>query len=205
MSSILLITSSPRGDQSHSTRIATDLAEKLAARTPGTALVRRDLAANPLPHIGTDFASGIYTAPEQRTPAQARAVAVSDDLVDELFAADTVIIASGMINFGVPSVLKAWIDNIARSGRTFRYTDEGPEGLLKGKKAYIVVASGGVYSEGPAAAFNHAAPYLRSTLNFLGVTDIEEIAIEGVAMGPEVEQQALTQAIDRTEQLAAAA
>ncbi|WP_163269216.1 FMN-dependent NADH-azoreductase [Chelativorans alearense] len=205
MSSILLVTSSPRGQASHSTRLATELAEKLREAQPGSRLVKRDLVREPMPHIGSDFASGIYTPEEARTPEQARAVAVSDLAVDELFAADQIVIAAGMINFTIPSALKAWLDNVARSGRTFRYTENGPEGLVKGKKVYIVLASGGVYSEGPAASFDHAAPYMKSILAFLGMTDVEVIRIEGVAMGAEAEQQAVSKAQDLVSEYALAA
>ena len=104
------------------------------------------------------------------------------------------VIAAGLINFGVPSTLKAWIDNLARAGVTFRYTEAGPEGLAKGRKVYLVLASGGIYSEGPAAAMDHALPYLRDTLGFMGMTDVEVIRIEGVAMGPEAEAQGLDRA-----------
>jgi len=194
MTSILLVTSSPRGAASHSSRIARDLAAKLQAAAPGATLVTRDLAAEPLPHIDTDFASGLFTPEGQRTEAQARAVAVSDAMVDELLAADAVVIATGIINFGIASTLKSWFDNIARAGRTFRYTEAGPEGLVTGKKVYLVVASGGIYSEGPAQPFDHAVPHLRTLLGFLGMTGVDVIRVEGVALGAEAEQAALSKA-----------
>lgn len=205
MSNILLVTSSPRGDQSHSSRVAVELVDRLREADPGATVTRRDLHANPLPHIGEAFAIGSRKATEDRTPEETKAVAISDAAVDEVFAADTIVIATGMINFGVSSTLKAWVDNVLRAGRTFRYTESGPEGLATGKKAYIVVASGGVYSEGPAAAFDHADPYLRTILGFIGVTDVETLRIEGVAFGPEAEKKALAEALDRTGELALAA
>ncbi|QPC43970.1 FMN-dependent NADH-azoreductase [Kaustia mangrovi] len=205
MSSILLVTSSPRGDTSLSTEVARELADRLAAGDPGSTIVHRDLAADPLPHVDADFAAGIYTPAEDRTPEQSHAVARSDRMVDELLAADTVIVATGMINFSVSSALKSWIDHVARAGRTFRYGETGPEGLAAGRKVYLVVASGGVYSQGPAASFNFAEPYLRAVLGFLGMTDVETVLIEGVAMGPEAAQDAVSKARDCTEKLAAAA
>ena len=205
MSNILLITSSPRGDASLSTRIATDLAEDLRDARPGTTLVARDLAAQPPAHIDGDFTGGIFTAPESRTPGQQAAVADSDAVVDELLAADTLVIATGIYNFSIASTLKSWIDNVARAGRTFRYTEKGPEGLATGKKAYLVVASGGVYSEGPAAPLDHAVPYLKSVLGFLGITDVEVIRIEGVAMGPDVAEKAVAAASTQAAQYAQAA
>src|SRR5690349_6497016 len=156
MSSILLVTSSPRGAASHSTRVATELAQKLQAKTPGSAIVKRDLASQPLPHIDADYSSGIYTPVESRSERQQSVVCVSDAIVDELFAADSIVIATGLINFNISSTLKAWVDHIARAGKTFSYGAEGPKGLVTGKKVYIVIASGGVYSSGPAAAFDHA-------------------------------------------------
>ncbi|MBZ9656310.1 FMN-dependent NADH-azoreductase [Phyllobacterium lublinensis] len=205
MTSILLVTSSPRGAASHSTRVATELAQKLQAKTPGAKIVTRDLATAPLPHIDADYASGIYTPVESRSIQQQNVVGVSDTVVDELFAADAVVIATGMINFNISSTLKAWIDHIARAGRTFSYGAEGPKGLVTGKKVYIVLASGGVYSDGPAAAFDHATPYLKTALGFLGMTNVEIIRIEGVAMGPEAEAKAISSALDQTSDLALAA
>ncbi|MRG56383.1 FMN-dependent NADH-azoreductase [Phyllobacterium sp. SYP-B3895] len=205
MSSILLVTSSPRGAASHSTRVATELAQKLQAKTPGSAIVKRDLASQPLPHIDADYSSGIYTPVESRSERQQSVVGVSDAIVDELFAADSIVIATGLINFNISSTLKAWVDHIARAGKTFSYGAEGPKGLVTGKQVYIVIASGGVYSSGPAAAFDHAVPYLRTALGFLGMTDVEVIRIEGVAMGPDAEAKAVSSALDLTSDLALAA
>ena len=185
MSSILLVTSSPRGAASHSTRVATELAARLRKANPSSTLVVRDLAANPLPHIDPDYSTGIYTPAEARTQRQAEVVAVSDAALDELFAADTVILATGFINFGISSTLKSWIDHISRSGKSFAYGENGPKGLVTGKKVYVVLASGGIYSEGAAVQMDHAIPYLRSVLGFMGMTDVEVIRVEGVGMGPE--------------------
>jgi len=193
MSKVLLITSSPRGDASHSSRIARKLADQLTSGDPESTVVR-DLFREPLPHIGEDFVTAIGIAENQRTPTQSTAVALSDRLIAELFAADVIVIASAMINFGVSSTLKTYIDYVLRSGVTFRYTANGPEGLVKGKKAYIVQASGGVYSEGPAKAANFQDTYLKHILSFIGITDVEVIHIEGVAFGPEAAQKALTAA-----------
>jgi FMN-dependent NADH-azoreductase len=203
--SILLVTSSPRGAASYSTRIATDLAEKLHAADPAGALVVRDLVANPLPHIDPDYSAGIYTPAEARTPRQSEVVGASDAALDELFAADTVILATGLINFNISSNLKSWVDHIARSGRSFSYGEAGPKGLVTGKKVYIVLASGGVYSEGALVQLDHAVPYLKSVLGFLGMTDVEVIRIEGVGMGPDAVTAALDKASRRVDQIAAAA
>jgi FMN-dependent NADH-azoreductase len=194
MSKILLVTSSPRGTASHSSRIGRSLADQLASGDPQSTIVVRDLTKEPVQHIGEDFVTALGTPPEQRTPAQSQAVALSDRLIAEIVDADVIVIASAMINFGVSSTLKAYIDYVLRAGTTFRYTANGPEGLVKGKKAFIVRASGGVYSEGPAKAANFQDTYLKHVLGFIGITDVEVIHIEGVAYGPEATEKALTAA-----------
>jgi FMN-dependent NADH-azoreductase len=197
MSKVLLVTSSPRGDASHSTQIARRLADRLASTDPKSTVVVRDLFKDPLPHIGEDFVIGRDTPPEKRTAAQKIVIARSEELIGELFAADIIVIASGMVNFGVPSTLKTYIDHVVRAGITFRYTANGPEGLLKGKKAFLVHASGGIYSQGPAQAANFQDTYLKHVLGFIGITDVELITIEGVAYGPEAAQKAVAAATQR--------
>jgi FMN-dependent NADH-azoreductase len=197
MSKVLLVTSSPRGAVSHSTQIARRLVDQLTSDDLKPTVVVRDLFKEPLPHIGEDFVTALGTPPEQRTAAQKIAIARSDELIGEIFAADVIVIASGMVNFGVPSTLKTYIDYVLRAGATFRYTANGPEGLVKGKRAFIVHASGGIYSHGPAQAINFQDTYLKHVLGFIGVTDVEVISIEGIARGPEAAQTALAAAADR--------
>ncbi|MBB3134172.1 FMN-dependent NADH-azoreductase [Rhizobium pisi] len=204
MSSILLLTSSPRAD-SLSTPIAVDLAEKLKNQKPGSVVVRRDLASNPLPHIDDLFTGAIRKPADARTAEEIAAIKTSDELVAELFAADTIVISTGLINFNIYSSLKTWIDNVARAGVTFKYTESGPVGLVTGKKVYVVLTSGGVYSQGPAAPLNHAVPYLKSVLGFLGITDIETIYVEGLAFGPEAAEKAIDAAKSRVQEIALAA
>ncbi len=203
MSSILLVTSSPRGETSRSTKVARELADALAAGDK--TITRRDLGTNPLPHIDAVFTSAIRKPVESRSEAEAAAAVLSDVLVDELLAADTVVIATGLINFNIYSTLKSWIDHIARSGKTFRYTESGPEGLATGKKIYLVVASDGIYSQGPAAAMNHAIPYLKTVLAFLGMTDIEVVQVEGLAFGQEAIDKTMADVQERISKLALAA
>lgn len=205
MTNILLVTSSPRGAASLSTKVATELSEKLKVAAPGSWLVARDLVKTPLPHIAQDYASGIYLTPEARNAAQSKVVNVSDAAVEELQSADHVILATGLINFSISSTLKSWIDHIARSGLTFRYGENGPEGLVKNKKLYLVIASGGVYSEGPSAVYDFAVPYLKGLFGFLGVTDFEVIRIEGIGMGEDAIQKALDSAQTRIDELVAIA
>jgi FMN-dependent NADH-azoreductase len=201
--SILLVTSSPRGEASLSTKVATELAEELHKALPGSSVVTRDLVKNPLPHIEPAYASGIYTPPESRDAHQAEVVGVSDHAIDELLSADHIILSTGMINFGISSTLKSWIDHIARSGKTFSYGENGPKGLVTGKKVYIVLASGGIYSEGPSTVYDFAIPYLKSVLGFIGITDVEVIRIEGVGMGEDAVSQALAKATASVRELAA--
>ena len=139
--------------------------------------------------------------PEKRSPAEAKALALSDALVDELAAADVVVLAVPMYNFGLPSSLKAWIDHIVRPGRTFSYGEKGPEGLLKGKKAVVVVARGGVYSEGPAQQLDFQESYLRAVLGFIGITNVHVVRVEGVAMGEEALKNAMASAKAQSEEV----
>ena len=204
MSSILLVTSSPRED-SLSTKVATDLVGKLTSKNPGATIVYRDLGKKPIAHLDTVTTSAIRKPAADRSAEEAAAAAESDELVAELLASDTVVIATGLINFNIYSTLKSWIDNVARAGLTFRYTAEGPEGLATGKKVYIVLSAAGIYSEGPAMGMNHAVPYLKTVLAFMGMTDVEVIYVEGTAFGPEAFDKALAQADARITELAAAA
>jgi FMN-dependent NADH-azoreductase len=203
MSTTLLVTSSPRGAASHSTHIATELAARLQEAKPASRLVVRDLAASPLPYIDPDYYTGIYTPAEARTPRQAEVVGVSDEVLDQVLDADTIILATGLINFNISSTLKSWIDHVARAGRSFSYGENGPKGLVTGKKVYIVLASGGIYSEGAAVQMDHAVPYLRSVLGFLGMTDVEVIRVEGVGMGADATAAALGKATARIDALVA--
>jgi FMN-dependent NADH-azoreductase len=155
-----------------------------------------------LPHIDDSFAVARNTPRDLLTNTQKSALSLSDELLRELFAADTLIIAAGMINFGIPSSLKAYIDYVVRPGVTFRYGEKGPEGLVRGKKAYLVVARGGVYSQGPMQAFNFQDTYLKVALGFIGITDVELIPVEGVAFGPEAAEKAMSTALAQVEAIA---
>jgi FMN-dependent NADH-azoreductase len=196
MTHVLLLLSSPRGPAALSTKVARALADRLASE-PGATLKVRDLAADPLPHIESSYVVGRMLPAEQRTADQAEAVALAETLVDELTAADVVVIAASMINFAAASTLKAWVDYIVFPGRTVAYTEGGPQGLVTGKKAYIVAASGGVYSSGPMAAYDMLVPYLTLVLGFIGFTDIETIRAEAQSLGPEASEKAVADALDR--------
>lgn len=202
MSSILLVTSSPRSGASISTRLATKLAERLAASRPRTKITRRDLVTAPLPHIDGEFLGGLFSPGGERSAAQQTLIDVSDQAVEELLAADTIVIGAGMINFSIPSALKSWFDYVARAGKTFRYAETGPEGLVKGRSVYVVLASKGVYTKGgPIAPMDHARPYLKTMLGFLGMDDVEFIDVEGVGLGLEPDEDILDRAENRLDLL----
>ncbi|HEV2675686.1 MAG TPA: FMN-dependent NADH-azoreductase [Aliidongia sp.] len=203
MSQILYVTASARGAASHSTQVATALVAKLQAERPDATLVTHDFATNPLPHVGEDYVLGRTLAPELRSPTQASAVAASDALIAELFATDVIVIATPMYNFGIPSTLKAWIDHLVRVGHTFAYGANGAEGLVKGKKVYIVAARGGLYLEGPMTAYNFQDAYLKTVLGFIGITDVEVIPVEGISFGPEAAEKSVAAALGQVSALAA--
>ena len=203
MSNILLILSSPRGEASLSTKIARELVGKLKTKSPKTVVVERDLATHPLPHLDGAFVDATRGQPASLTAHQRAAVDKSNVLLAEVLAADTIVIAASMINFAITSTLKSWIDYLAVPGKTFQYSAAGPEGLVKGKKVYIVQASAGAYSNGPAKAFDFVSPYLRTVLGFMGMSDVEVIHVEGTAFGPEAAEKAISSAIAHAHKLAA--
>ncbi|PZP56370.1 MAG: hypothetical protein DI586_03965 [Micavibrio aeruginosavorus] len=153
-----------------------------------------------LPHYSTPIDT-VLGGSDMASNDQA-GLALSNQLIDELMASDTLVIEVPMYNFSIPSVLKAWIDHVARQGKTFAYSAAGPEGLAKGKRAILVLGSGGVYSEGPAKTMEHTESYLRILLGFIGITDVEAIYIEGVGMGPDKAAEALEKATQRANALA---
>lgn len=198
---ILQINSSARGGNSHSTRLAGEIVARLQSIQANTRLSVRDLGQTPHPALDEKALQALFTPAEQRTPEQAARVALDDALIAEIKAADAVVLGVPMYNFGVTAQLKNWIDAIARAGVTFRYTDTGPEGLLKGKKVYVALTRGGQYRNTPT---DSQVPYLKTVLGFLGLSDIEFVYAEGLAMGPEAEQKALASARAEIEQVLAA-
>jgi len=201
---ILQINSSARADGSHSTRLASTIVERVQASLPDPAAATvklRDLGRTPHPELNETALQALFTPVEQRTPEQAARVALDDALIAELQAADVVVLGVPMYNFGVPAPLKNWIDAISRAKVTFQYTANGPEGLLKGKKVYIALTRGGQYRNTPA---DTQVPYLKMVFSFLGMTDIQFVYAEGLAMGPEAEQQALASARTQIAELVAA-
>ena len=193
MSRILHVSSSPRGSAAYSNQVAARVIRELQHADPQTTVTVRDLAEDPLPHVDVDFVAATTNADGPRTERQHAILEQSDALVDELLAADIIVIGAPMINFSVATTLKSWFDYIVRAGRTFSYSEAGPKGLVTGKRVIVVSASGGIYS-GENAAFDFQVPWLRNILGFLGMTDVEVIRIEGTAFGPEAADQALKRA-----------
>jgi len=171
---VLEVAASGRSKDSVSRMLSADLVGALETRHGSIELRRRDLSQG-LPFVDEAWINANFTAPEDRNTEQRIALAGSDELVAEIQSADTIVIGAPIYNFGIPAALKAWIDMIARAQLTFRYTENGPEGLLQGKKAYVVIASGGVPVDSP---MDFATPYLRQALAFVGITDVEVIAAE---------------------------
>src|SRR5436305_1208121 len=190
---ILFVTSSSRGSASYSNRVATNVLTELRTRNPGARVTGRDPGREPLPHIDDDFVTATRGPTMPQTDEQRALLARSEALVDELLASDVIVIAAPMINFTIPSNLKAWIDYVARAGRTFRYSEKGPEGLVTGKQVIIVAARGGVYSDA-GKALDFQLPYLKSVLGFLGMADIEVLEVEGTAYGPDAAEKAVAAA-----------
>jgi FMN-dependent NADH-azoreductase len=193
MSNILLVTSSIFGENSKSRAVAHDVLERLEAADPTSRVTVRE--TNVIPHFSGELLGALMTPAEKRNTAQQRMVTFADSMIAEVETADTVVIAAPMYNFTIPSTLKAWLDHIARAGRTFRYTEKGPEGLLRGKKVYVAASRGGLYANGgPAASMDFQEPYLRAMLGFLGLNDVTFVYAEGQAISPDAAAEGMRKA-----------
>lgn len=190
MSNILLVTTSPRGGESVSTKLATELAEKLAAKN-GAKLVKRNVGDKPLPHIDTDFITATRSGKTEFTAHEKAARDRGLEIVDEVQTADVIVIGAALINFNATSNLKGWVDHLAIPGKTFQYSATGPEGLVKGKKVYVVTASAGAYGDGPG---DYLKPWLTFALGFMGMTDVEFIRVDALAYGPEAVEKSMANA-----------
>jgi FMN-dependent NADH-azoreductase len=195
MSRILNIISSPRGEASISIKLGHAIVDKLKEKDPAAAVTEKNLAQQPFPHLEEAHLNAFFTPVENHTEENKEAIKHSNQAIQEIMDADTLVIGAPMYNFGIPSVLKAWFDHIARAGITFKYTAEGPVGLVTGKKAYIAVATGGVYSSGDAAGYDFVVPYIKAVLGFIGITDVTVVRAEGLAMA-DLQATALDKAID---------
>jgi FMN-dependent NADH-azoreductase len=185
MANLLFVASSLFGDGSQSRLIASEFIDRWRQSHPRTTVVERDLTADGIPHLSQLAFAASLTPPGSRSAAEHQAAALADTLIEEVEAADIIVFAAPMYNFSIPSTLKAWIDHITRAGRTFRYGAAGAEGLLKGKKVFVVTARGGVYSDdSPAKSMDFQEPYLRAMLGFLGL-EVTFIHVEGLKISPE--------------------
>lgn len=200
MKTLLQLNTSLFASGGQSSQLADKFVATWQANNAGAKVIVRDLASNPLPHLDAEHFLAFIAQPADRSARQQELAAEADALIDEIKSADVVVLGLPMYNFGAPSTLKAYFDRIARAGVTFRYTVNGPEGLLTGKKAVIFATRGGLYAGTP---LDSQTTYVRDFLGFLGITDVEFVYAEGLNMGEDSKQAALAKAHDQLEELAA--
>jgi FMN-dependent NADH-azoreductase len=193
MTKVLIIDSAATGEASVSRKLTSEFASSVRRHDPRAQITRRDIGTAPIPHL-TEATVGAIRGAEAETEEARAALALSDLLIAELQEADVIVIGAPMYNFGIPSTLKAWFDHVLRAGITFRYSAEGPEGLVKGKHAIVIESRAGLYSEGPAAAMDSQEPHLRTLLSFMGVDDVNWVRVERLAFGPEAASAAIDEA-----------
>lgn len=200
MKRILLIQSSIFDDKSASARVADALVKGLLDNHPGSSVTRLDLARENLEHLQADEFKSWSVPADQRNEEQASLARLSDELIGQLLAHDTLVLAVPMYNLGIPSTLKTWIDRVTRAGMTFRYTEDGPQGLVEGMRAYLVFARGGVYR---GTERDTQTGYLKSLLGLIGITEVETVFAEGLNMGEAARQESLDGALSKVEELVA--
>lgn len=198
---ILNIITSIKGDASFSNKLSNAVLEKLTKEYPASEVKTFDLSKTPLPYLNEVQLSAFYTPEEAHTTDQSESVKLSDDAIKDLLEADIIVIGVPMYNFGIPALLKGWIDQVARAGKTFSYDENGPKGLISGKKVFLSVASGAVFSDGPYKSYDFAEPYLRVVLGFLGITDVTTFRVEGTSI-PDFADSALPNALAAVEEFA---
>lgn len=191
MANVLVIESSARQQGSVSRQLTAQFIANWASANPADQINVRDLAVDQVPHLDANLLGGWMTPAEQQSDAEQAALALSNLLTDELLAADVLVLAAPMYNFAIPSTLKAWLDHVLRAGVTFKYTETGPQGLLSGKRAFVLTARGGIYA---GSAQDHQEPYLRQALAFVGIHDVSFIHAEGLNLGSEFMEKGLNQA-----------
>ena len=204
MPTLLVVTASPRGDRSVSRALTSTFAELWARQHPQDMILLRDVGHHPVPHVTEPWMVGAFAPMDEQTPESKEAIAVSDSLVEEFLSADRYVFGVPMHNFNVPSTFKAYIDQIVRPGRTFGVGPKGFEGLVVGKKALFITASGGSYAPGSAAAaLNFQEPYLRTIFGFVGVTDVQFVVADGLNRGEGAARQSRERATNALQELAA--
>lgn len=180
---VLHIISSPQGEISMTKKLGKIVIEKIQEKYPGTVVKEKDLVSSPFPHLDQTQIGAWFTPVETHTPEQAQAITISNEAIAEMQEADIYVINAPFYNFSIPTTLKAYLDHIVRPGITFQYNEKGePEGFLKNKKAYITIASSGVYSEGQFQYLDYVSPYLKMLLGFIGITDISFFRVEGTRL-----------------------
>jgi len=189
MSHLLVINSSAAGRDSVSRVLVADAVGKLLEADPGVHVTHRDLGENPPPHLISQTLNGVRGT--ATTDIEFAARRLSDELIGELKAADTIVIGAPMYNFSVPTTLRAWFDHVLRAGVTFKYVDGAVRGLLGGKRVIVIESRGGLYSEGPAQAIDFQEPYLRHLLGFIGITDVTFVRAEKIGYGPQARTAAI--------------
>ncbi|MGR6737371.1 FMN-dependent NADH-azoreductase [Pseudomonas chlororaphis] len=199
MSRVLIIESSARQQDSVSRQLTQTFIKQWQAAHPGDQITVRDLAVTPVPHLDSNLLGGWMKPAEQRNESEETSLQRSNELTDELLAADVLVMAAPMYNFAIPSTLKAWLDHVLRAGVTFKYTATGPQGLLNGKRAYVLTARGGIYAGSTA---DHQEPYLRQVMGFIGIHDVEFIHAEGMNLGGDFQEKGLNQANAKLAQVA---
>lgn len=195
MKHILHLKSSIQGEISYSIKLGNNIVEKIKDKYPGSTAEELNVVDMEIPHLTPAVLRTFFIPADQLTEADKEAIRLSDDLVKQLFAADIIVIGAPLINYTIPSSLKAWIDHITRAGITFGYGENGPVGKVTGKKVYVAMSSGGIYSEGPGKANDFVAPYLKAFLGLLGMTDLTVFRAEGLKV-PGVQEHAMQKAID---------
>lgn len=198
MKRILFIHSSLAGADSVSTRIARSLIDGLARDNPGSEVTRIDLSDGGLPHLDAKEFESWSVSPEQRNDLQVKLASRSDTLIEQLTSHDTLVLAVPMYNLGIPSTLKAWIDRVARAGKTFAYSSDGPRGLVEGVHAYLVFSRGGTYRD---TAMDTQTPYMKSILGLMGITEVDTIFAEGLNQGGESRQESIKEAMAQVRNL----
>lgn len=180
MPTLLHLDASPRGGYSISRQLSSAAVKSWKDKNAGGKVIKRDLTKTEMTFVDLDWIMGAFGAPDQHTDSHKRALAISDELVGELLAADVVVIGTPVYNFAVPAVLKAWIDHVVRAGKTFHYTAMGAEGLARGRRVVVAAASGGSYDAASGLeAYNYEIPYLRHILGFIGITDVTFVQAGG--------------------------
>lgn len=198
---ILNIVTSIKGEASFSNKLSNAILDKLKAEYNQIEVETLDLSKTPLPYLSELDISAFYTPAEQQTEAQKETLKYSDKATNEVLNADIIVIGVPLYNFGIPAVLKGWIDQVARAGKTFSYDENGPKGLLTNKKVFLSIASGAIFSDGPYKSYDFSEPYLRAVLGFLGITDVTTFRVEGTAI-PDFAENALPKALTAVEEYA---